>query len=76
MKSRTLKTTIWLPAPPHGSYPLIVFAHGCGESARDFAPMLEAWAAAGYVVAAPDFPVSSLRSPGGGVRHRYRQPAG
>ncbi|HEY5165844.1 MAG TPA: dienelactone hydrolase family protein [Acidimicrobiia bacterium] len=62
--SRTLKTTIWLPAHPNGTYPLIAFAHGCGGSARDYAPLLQAWAAAGYVVAAPDFPVSSLHSPG------------
>ena len=63
-KSRTLKTTIWLPAPPTGPYPLIVFAHGCGGHAADYAPLLRAWAAAGYVVAAPDFPVSSLPTPG------------
>jgi dienelactone hydrolase len=62
--SRTLKTTIWLPAHAGGPYPLIAFAHGCGGSARDYAPLLQAWAATGYVVAAPDFPVSSLHSSG------------
>jgi dienelactone hydrolase len=62
--SRTLKTTIWIPARPGGPYPLIAFAHGCGGSARDYDALLQAWAAAGYVVAAPDFPVSSLHSPG------------
>ncbi len=63
-KSRTLKTTIWLPSHPSGPYPLIVFAHGCGGRAADYASLLQGWAAAGYVVAAPDFPVSSLHTPG------------
>ncbi|HSO96545.1 MAG TPA: dienelactone hydrolase family protein [Acidimicrobiia bacterium] len=63
-RSRTLKTAIWLPRHPSGAYPLIVFAHGCGGSAADYAPLLQGWAAAGYVVAAPDFPVSSLHTPG------------
>lgn len=62
--TRTLKTTIWIPTHPRGPYPLIAFAHGCGGSARDYDSLLQAWAAAGYVVAAPAFPVSSLHSPG------------
>ncbi len=60
---RTLETTIWHPAEA-GKYPLVVFSHGCNGHGRDFAPMLREWAAAGYVVAAPDFPVSSLGAPG------------
>jgi dienelactone hydrolase len=70
--SRTLVTTIWYPAPSgsaassaHGPYPLIVFAHGLGGSPQDYQELLTAWAAAGYVVAAPLFPLSSSQTPGG-----------
>ena len=71
--SRTLVTTIWYPARASGSvaasgngpYPLIVFAHGLGGSPQDYQQLLTAWAAAGYVVAAPLFPLSSSQTPGG-----------
>ncbi len=71
--SRTLVTTIWYPARAAGSvtasddgpYPLIVFAHGLGGSPQDYQQLLTAWAAAGYVVAAPLFPLSSSQTPGG-----------
>jgi dienelactone hydrolase len=71
--SRTLVTTLWYPARASGSaagsgdgpYPLIVFAHGLGGSPQDYQQLLTAWAAAGYVVAAPVFPLSSSQTPGG-----------
>ncbi len=71
--SRTLVTTIWYPARASGSvwtsgdgpYPLIVFAHGLGASPQEYQRLLIAWAAAGYVVAAPLFPLSSSQTPGG-----------
>ena len=46
-------------------YPLIVFAHGLGGSPQGYSKLLTAWAAAGYVVAAPLFPLSSSETPGG-----------
>ena len=70
--SRTLVTSIWYPNEPgsskqsgRGPYPLIVFAHGLGGSPGDYRALLSAWAAAGYVVAAPLFPLSSSQTPGG-----------
>jgi fermentation-respiration switch protein FrsA (DUF1100 family) len=39
-----------------GPYPLIVFGHGFNSSPAKYAGLLHAWAAAGYVVAAPSFP--------------------
>jgi dienelactone hydrolase len=71
--SRTFVTTIWYPARAsssvaaagNGPYPLIVFAHGLGGSPQDYRQLLTAWAAAGYVVAAPLFPLSSSQTPGG-----------
>lgn len=69
--SRTLVTTIWYPArgsasgSGNGPYPLIVFAHGLGGSPQEYEQLLRAWAGAGYVVAAPLFPLSSSETPGG-----------
>jgi dienelactone hydrolase len=64
--SRTLVTTIWYPGTSAGGpYPLIVFAHGLGASPQGYQQLLTDWAAAGYVVAAPRFPLSSSDTPGG-----------
>jgi dienelactone hydrolase len=65
--SRTLVTTIWYPAQGSagGPYPLLVFAHGLGASPQGYQRLLSDWAAAGYVVAAPLFPLSSSETPGG-----------
>jgi dienelactone hydrolase len=46
-------------------YPLIVFAHGLGAAPSDYKELLASWAAAGFVVAAPQFPLSSRQTPGG-----------
>ncbi len=46
-------------------YPLIVFSHGLGASPQDYLPLLESWASAGFVVAAPRFPLTSSATPGG-----------
>lgn len=78
--SRTLVTTLYYPsdrsraagagsgALPDRSgapYPLIVFAHGLGGAPNDYGSLLSSWASAGYVVAAPRFPLSSSATPGG-----------
>jgi len=70
--TRVLPVTVWYPArgattamptpdarPATGRFPLIVWAHG--NSARGSAPppVVPMWASYGYVVVAPDFPVSS-----------------
>lgn len=77
---RPLETVIWYPAigRPSGSYvadarpakvagpfPLIVFGHGYDSSPAVYARLLQAWARAGYVVAAPVFPLSNADAPGG-----------
>jgi fermentation-respiration switch protein FrsA (DUF1100 family) len=48
-----------------GPYPLVVFGHGFGVTPTPYAPLLDAWARAGYVVAAPIFPLGSALAPGG-----------
>jgi fermentation-respiration switch protein FrsA (DUF1100 family) len=57
---RPLPTTVWAPvdsAP--GPFPLILFSHGLTASPEDYAQILKAWAAAGFVVAAPAYPHTS-----------------
>jgi dienelactone hydrolase len=53
------------PAKPAGPFPLIVFGHGYNITPAPYAPLLRAWARAGYVVAAPIFPYSNPYAPGG-----------
>lgn len=53
-----------LPARP-GRYPLVVFGHGVTAHADLYTSALAAFASAGYVVVAPDFPLSNGSSPGG-----------
>jgi len=61
---RVLVTTVRYPAG-RGPFPLIVFAHGFALTPGSYALLLDAWARAGYVVAAPAFPVERASAPGG-----------
>ena len=50
----------WAERPPaRGRFPLVLFCHGLSGSAERYADTLAAWAAAGFVVAAPTFPYTS-----------------
>jgi hypothetical protein len=81
---RTLVTQIWYPSvggsrnqpkvrakPDYsaGPFPVVVFAHGFDTLPKTYAPLLDAWVNAGYVVVAPEFPdenaneISSLGNP-------------
>ncbi len=53
------------PARASGPFPLIVFGHGFDVTPGLYAPLLQAWARAGYVVAAPSFPLATPSAPGG-----------
>lgn len=59
---RTLVTTMYRPTGK-GPFPLIVFSHGSNGHPDKFTQLLGAWAAAGYVVAAPAFPRTNSRVP-------------
>jgi fermentation-respiration switch protein FrsA (DUF1100 family) len=50
---------------PIGPFPLIVFGHGFAVSPKPYAQLLDAWTRAGYVVAAPVFPLENADAPGG-----------
>ena len=68
---RALPTVVWHPKLPEGTvppaqgFPLVVFAHGFDVSPLAYAPLLRSWAAAGYVVAAPSFPLTKPGALGG-----------
>ena len=55
--SRTLTTEVWYPATG-GPWPLVVFAHGYRIGPEPYAQLCQRWAMAGYVVAAPAFPLT------------------
>jgi pimeloyl-ACP methyl ester carboxylesterase len=61
---RTLETVVRYPAAG-GSHPLIVFGHGYALTPASYDRLLGAWARAGYVVAAPVFPLGNANAPGG-----------
>jgi len=80
--ARTLPTEFWYPAAGaaggnpvadatpdqgNGPFPLVLFAHGYDVTPDFYAPLLERWAAAGYVVAASVFPI--LSGSDGGASH-------
>ncbi len=46
-------------------FPLVVFAHGFAATPSIYSRLLDSWARAGYVVAAPVFPLESAHAPGG-----------
>src|SRR5262249_34905440 len=77
---RTLTMTIWYPALAEGeqpsvSFPLVVFVHGYNGSAATYADLLAEIAAQGFVVAAPDFPLSSSAYGNDSVRDPVGQAA-
>jgi fermentation-respiration switch protein FrsA (DUF1100 family) len=58
-------TTVRYPLARRAPFPLVVFAHGFAVAPSAYAALLDAWARAGYVVAAPVFPLESPTAPGG-----------
>ena len=63
-RPRPLVTIVRYPQA-RGRFPLIVFGHGFAVTPTIYAPLLHAWAQAGYVVAAPIFPLGNGNAPGG-----------
>ena len=64
---RPVTTYLWYPpaADGNGPWPLVVFGHGFATTPFRYRRLLEAWAAAGYLVAAPVFPLGNANAPGG-----------
>ena len=57
-RDRTMTVTVYAP-DADGAFPLVVMVHGFAAAASDYEALDTQLAAAGYVVAAPDFPRSS-----------------
>ena len=53
------------PARAAGPFPLVVFGHGFAVTPVLYSHLLDAWTRAGYVVAAPIFPLENGHAPGG-----------
>ena len=53
-----LPVAVHLPIGAAAPLPLIVVVHGRDGDPRSLRPLLDTWTAAGYVVAAPTFPVT------------------
>jgi pimeloyl-ACP methyl ester carboxylesterase len=66
---RSFDTIIRYPKPVAGQapgpFPLIVFGHGFSVTPDPYSPLLDAWTQAGFVVAAPVFPLENANAPGG-----------
>jgi fermentation-respiration switch protein FrsA (DUF1100 family) len=64
---RPVTTEFWYPPARDGNgpFPLVVFGHGFATTPSLYWRLLRGWAAAGYVVAAPVFPLGNANAPGG-----------
>lgn len=62
-----MTTYLWYPpaVSGNGPWPLVVFGHGFATTPFRYRRLLRAWAAAGYLVAAPVFPLGNANAPGG-----------
>lgn len=65
--SRPVTTYLWYPpaAERNRPLPLVVFGHGFATTPFRYRRLLRAWTAAGYLVAAPLFPLGNAHAPGG-----------
>lgn len=61
---RTLRTVVRRPSAASRPMPAVVFAHGFDAEPEDYEMLLDTWAAAGYLVAAPELPDSARNLPG------------
>ncbi|WP_433613821.1 alpha/beta hydrolase family protein [Dactylosporangium sp. CA-139114] len=73
-ESRVLRTVVWTPDRP-GRYPAVLFSHGLNGTPEEFAPLLQSWAAAGFVVIAPAYPNTTRGAVNFDVYDVLNQPA-
>ena len=58
-RPRRLQTTIWFPRAAPGPHPLVLYSHGFLSTRRGGTYLAEWLASRGYVVAAPDHPLTA-----------------
>jgi fermentation-respiration switch protein FrsA (DUF1100 family) len=73
-EGRVLRTVIWMPTSS-AKVPAVVFSHGLNGTPESFAPLLSAWAAAGFAVIAPAYPNTTRSAPRLDVYDVLNQPA-
>jgi dienelactone hydrolase len=78
---RTLETVVSYTPPDDGggreaARPLVVFATGYGGTSTNWSGLYDPWVRAGYVVAAPTFPLSRRDAPGGTTGADYASQPG
>lgn len=85
---RPLPVTIWYPAHgprsaaarpglpvADGRFPVVLFSHGLSTEPTEYAPLVTAWAAAGFVVVAPSYPHTRRGAPEPAIVDVVNQPA-
>ena len=74
---RATRVEHWSPSSSSdralGALPLVVFAHGWNSNPSVYEVLLDTWAAAGFLVAAPTFPDSTNTLPGSPVSNYPEQ---
>lgn len=65
VETRTLNTTMWYPDKADGKHPLVIYSHGFMSNRRGGEYIAENLASHGYVVIAPDYPLTHGGTPGG-----------
>jgi predicted dienelactone hydrolase len=61
---RVLRTIVRTPVGRPGPLPMVVFVHGWNAEPEMYETLLDSWAAAGYLVVAPECPGSARNLPG------------
>ncbi len=64
-QQRSFDTLVRYPIGLRGPFPLIVFGHGFAVTPATYSTLLDTWTKAGYLVAAPIFPLENANAPGG-----------
>src|SRR5262249_14203792 len=54
-----ITTRVYYPDGGRGPYPLVVFSHGLRGTPEDYRLLLSRWARDGFVVVAPEYPLTS-----------------
>jgi len=68
---RTLQTNVWFPlndagtAVADGMHPLVIHSHGFSSNRDESRYLSRQLASLGYIVMAPEFPLTHMRAPGG-----------
>jgi len=74
--SRKMQISVWYPAGPAKPGPLVVYSHGFASNNKECKYIIRQLASLGYVVAAPNFPATNWKAPGGPyIQDVVNQPA-